>query len=471
MNIVIHLPRERDFAGTLALVNDQGETVAGPFAVCGRASDRAAAAHGNPGRLTTMPYGDTPLGTYRMRQILPSGRGTTYGDKEYGPHGVVVLDAVSGDAALAEAAGRFHIFIQGGVSGPQKRLLATNGCLRLSDADQKRLVRAISDQLSVTCDCSEAPLPAGASPIVFGDYNEGDPPPLSSVKTWPSKASNQPSLGRRNFLRGVGIAASAFAFSNPLFVTSALAGPTDIAGGGTYNPGPATAPGRAPASAPTPDPAPATDEVVTPPTTVTYPDDAPKPTDIKIPDTAPQVARTVMEAAVAGARAHDSDCSGAIKETLRILHVDDLAGKDANQMVDYMDKHKERFHEIDASEFNPAVDGRGLSNSQVKKLTDEQKEGLVAQRLANTGGIIVAGTNGTSNGHVNLVVPDYRRSESSSPNRNLYPAVAGGAIAPDKEGNTGKDSAYYAEGDKTANQTFSMSNNPPSYYVVVKRKP
>jgi len=68
--IHVQLPADRDYAGLLQLEDDFGHVIAGPYAVCGRANDEAAREHGNPARATTLPYGDTPLGTYRVTQLL-----------------------------------------------------------------------------------------------------------------------------------------------------------------------------------------------------------------------------------------------------------------------------------------------------------------------------------------------------------------------------------------------------------------
>src|SRR5262249_49108805 len=107
----VKLPRDRDRCGTLTLHDARGRRISGPFVVAGRASDALAAANGNVLRNSLLRFGDTPTGTYRVREILSSGRGTPFDTARFGPHGIVALEGVSGDAALAEANGRFHILI------------------------------------------------------------------------------------------------------------------------------------------------------------------------------------------------------------------------------------------------------------------------------------------------------------------------------------------------------------------------
>jgi hypothetical protein len=139
MRIRIGLPDDRDFAGRLEVLDDDGTVVFGPVPAAGRAHDESAAAHGNPSRNPLRAYGDTPLGTFAVRGVIPSGPGTEFEDESLGRHGVVVLEPVSGQAALADAHGRFRLFIQGGRDGDES-LRATAGAIRLRDQDQRQLV-------------------------------------------------------------------------------------------------------------------------------------------------------------------------------------------------------------------------------------------------------------------------------------------------------------------------------------------
>jgi GH24 family phage-related lysozyme (muramidase) len=178
--LVVSLPTNRDFEGVLRLEDDKGRVVAGPFAVCGRADDSAARRHGNSSRHPQLPFGDTPLGRYRMTAILPTGRGTSLSADRFGPNGVIVLAPTAGDAALADANGRFYIIIQGGKLSPGRRLRPTNGSLRLTDKDQKRLVRALRRSLHCVCECVSSSEPPGERVVGKAAPQEESDPPLAT---------------------------------------------------------------------------------------------------------------------------------------------------------------------------------------------------------------------------------------------------------------------------------------------------
>ena len=154
-SLSVRLPRDRDRCGTLCLYDARGRRLCGPFAVAGRASDVLAAANGNALRNPLLRFGDTPTGSYRVHQILNSGRATQFDAAQFGPHGIVALEGVSGDAALAEANGRFHVLIVGGKRSGDGSLRSTAGSLRLSDDHQKILVTALRKLRDVTCEVEE----------------------------------------------------------------------------------------------------------------------------------------------------------------------------------------------------------------------------------------------------------------------------------------------------------------------------
>jgi hypothetical protein len=175
--IIVTLPENRDYAGTLRLEDEDGDVVAGPFAVCGRADEAAARRHGNASRNPLLPFGDTPLGRYRIEHILPSGTGTQRPADRYGPHGVIVLTPTAGDAALADANGRFHLLIQGGAAAPGQRLRPTNGSLRLGNREQKQLIDILRDRQAIVCELLPMPGTAATRPIATDEpSNESDPP-------------------------------------------------------------------------------------------------------------------------------------------------------------------------------------------------------------------------------------------------------------------------------------------------------
>jgi hypothetical protein len=178
--LIVSLPANRDFEGVLRLEDENGRVVAGPFAVCGRADDSAARRHGNSSRHTHLPFGDTPLGRYRMTAILPTGKGTSLSADRFGPNGVIVLAPTAGDAALADANGRFYIIIQGGKLSPGRRLRPTNGSLRLADKDQKRLVRALRRNLQCVCECVSTSESLTERVVGKAAPREESDPPLAS---------------------------------------------------------------------------------------------------------------------------------------------------------------------------------------------------------------------------------------------------------------------------------------------------
>jgi hypothetical protein len=142
--IIVQLPTNRDCAGVLEIKNAAGKRIAGPFQVCGRADDERAQANKNPARNPLLPFGDTPLGRYQVVKIIGSGPGTPYGSDEFGAAGLVLLQPKQGDAALADANGRFGFFIQGGARSRNRLLRPTqDGSLRLSDRDQRKFISAL----------------------------------------------------------------------------------------------------------------------------------------------------------------------------------------------------------------------------------------------------------------------------------------------------------------------------------------
>src|SRR6202035_64878 len=176
--IKVGLPKDRSLLGVLQLESDAGELLAGPFPVCSRADGDAARRHGNLDRDPLLPFGDTPTGDYRASLMAPTAADTTQAD-QHGPHGIVVLKPTAGGAALADANGRFPLFIQGGAAGRRRRLRATNGSLRLSNRNQRSLVAALrSHPLSEwRCVIEEG---GGITGCVDEEsrFEEGDPPPL-----------------------------------------------------------------------------------------------------------------------------------------------------------------------------------------------------------------------------------------------------------------------------------------------------
>src|SRR5271170_2543187 len=154
--IEIVLASDRNRVGRLILKDDAGRKLAGPYSVCGRANDFAASEHRNPTRSPLQPYGDTPTGEYRIRGIVRTGRGTAYDATVFGKSGMIVLEPVRGEAAIADQNGRHVLVIHAGTPNPASRLLyATNGSLRMYEHHLRELIDAVRDEPSTICTISE----------------------------------------------------------------------------------------------------------------------------------------------------------------------------------------------------------------------------------------------------------------------------------------------------------------------------
>jgi hypothetical protein len=177
----IQLPKDRNYTGVLRVEDDLGRALAGPFLVCARANDLAASEHGNPRRLQALPYGDTPVGGYRVARTVGTGRGTQFDVGQFGRAGIIMLEPVSGEAAIAEANGRWFIGIHGGAPGAHGRLRSTNGCIRMRDEDVAAVIAAVAGFPNIICECTETSSHATSMLVTIDpDYDEGDPIPLNA---------------------------------------------------------------------------------------------------------------------------------------------------------------------------------------------------------------------------------------------------------------------------------------------------
>jgi hypothetical protein len=197
--LLIEFSSDRNRCGRLTLVDRAGRRICGGFAVAGRSTDSLAAAEGNPRRDTKLLYGDTPTGRYRLARTMKSGKGTFFPTAEFGPHGVVVLEAVAGDAALAEANGRFHVLLQGGRRAANGGLRSSAGALRLANDDLRLLMAALRKADEVTCEVVEADVQPKLG-FVFDDKScpAEDPAPLpredGSGAIWAGNPSRRAAL-------------------------------------------------------------------------------------------------------------------------------------------------------------------------------------------------------------------------------------------------------------------------------------
>jgi hypothetical protein len=176
--LVVKLPANRDFCGTLSLLDIRGAVILGPWPVAGRATDALAARFNNPSRDRRLRYGDTPLGIFALAGIIPTGGDTPFGAPEFGKCGAIALEPKGGEAAIAEANGRFALLIVGGPPARDGCLRSTAGALRASDAHVRELIRALRDAGEVSCDVQEAQSRSKAGKVfVDPAFRAEDPPP------------------------------------------------------------------------------------------------------------------------------------------------------------------------------------------------------------------------------------------------------------------------------------------------------
>jgi hypothetical protein len=214
--IDIQLGANRDRTGYLSACDDLGGVLVGPFPVSARAADSIASENGNPTREPVLPFGDPPTGRYKVVGVIPTGRDTPYRADLYGDGGAIVLAPVSGDAALADACGRFQILIHGGHPSEGARLRVSSGNFRVFDHDLKSLIDVVKSSAGVAVVCEESLYLArdelslsleGHDPgdtsehaailsavgsravaghlqqiVAFGEYSPGDPDPADIVK-------------------------------------------------------------------------------------------------------------------------------------------------------------------------------------------------------------------------------------------------------------------------------------------------
>ncbi len=153
--LIVELLPNRDRCGGISLIDANGRKVRGPFPVAARSSDNIAVTNGNPQRDTLLRFGDTPIGGYLVRRILKSGSGTKFPASRFGPHGLIVMEPVTGDAACADANGRFHFLIIGGDLSSDRKLRSTAGSLRLRNDHLRSLIKALAQRSDVRCEITE----------------------------------------------------------------------------------------------------------------------------------------------------------------------------------------------------------------------------------------------------------------------------------------------------------------------------
>jgi hypothetical protein len=163
--LVVQLPCDRSTAGQIFFKSDSGALLAGPFVIAGRSTSALAGAHRNQRRDPQLPYGDTPTGTFAVREVVRTGHNTPFPKTEFGACGLLILEPLTGDAALADANGRFRFAIQGGNPGPDGSLRSTAGSLRMRNDDLRALICALARNPCARCEIMSAES-AGAEAIL-----------------------------------------------------------------------------------------------------------------------------------------------------------------------------------------------------------------------------------------------------------------------------------------------------------------
>jgi hypothetical protein len=216
--ITIRLPSNRDYTGTLKLEDAKGKLIAGPFHVCARAHDELARANGNPDRLPVLPFGDMPLGEYEIVRVVPSGPGTPFDRNEFGSAGIVFLQPKHGEAALADANGRFIFLIHGGALARNGALRPTeDGSLRLSNRDQRRFIGTLRRVGADACRCNVTNSGSARRRVAIAAHSArstrapGRGDPTHSAPFAAAASASLAETSRRSWLRTVLIAAGAFA--------------------------------------------------------------------------------------------------------------------------------------------------------------------------------------------------------------------------------------------------------------------
>ncbi|MEN8723845.1 MAG: hypothetical protein ABF335_13285 [Alphaproteobacteria bacterium] len=144
--LTIFLPKDRTKMGWFNLLTgDDHLLMTGPAR--GKADNQRAIKEGNPMRLPIKPYGDTPSGTFHETSPVTFA-------KPHGRLGVgwIPLRGKSGDALVAESiGGREGLGLHAGRG--DDHLMATYGCIRVTDSDYDRLdqlIRANGGHVAVT---------------------------------------------------------------------------------------------------------------------------------------------------------------------------------------------------------------------------------------------------------------------------------------------------------------------------------
>jgi hypothetical protein len=181
VTLEIKLPSQRKEMGTLSIRKEDGTYVLADISALGKADSGTAAAHNNSTLDPLLPFGNTPTGTYAVKQIISTGAGTNYDADKYGPNGAIVLEPIGGDAFTAKLNGRTGLLIHAGRDRGTGKLVPTNGCIRVSNADMQRIIDAVvansNNAAQNRCEAISITVGIGEGDPDEG-YDEGDPPPF-----------------------------------------------------------------------------------------------------------------------------------------------------------------------------------------------------------------------------------------------------------------------------------------------------
>lgn len=152
-HLVVTLPNDRTYEGSIRLVDENGSTLAGPFRVRGEAARNVAhnppdGSVPNPSRNATQKWGNTPLGGYDVGGVIPTAT-SSHPAANYGATGAIRLVPRSGDALVAASNGRVGLLIHSQPDHPSlppdfQSLRPTGGCLRMLPDDVGSLISVMS---------------------------------------------------------------------------------------------------------------------------------------------------------------------------------------------------------------------------------------------------------------------------------------------------------------------------------------
>lgn len=179
--ITVCFSAQREEPGTLKAFDAAGRLVSGPWPAVGKADPALAAAGGNPSCDRLQRFGDTPTGTYEVIGLLPAGSDARAVSR-FGPHGILKLRPVSGEAAEADANGRTMLLIHGG----DDPLAATDGSIRVPDPAMAEIVLLVPDDPSTLQSRIQVVVEDGAG---YAEWRDADTARDDRYRSWARQPS------------------------------------------------------------------------------------------------------------------------------------------------------------------------------------------------------------------------------------------------------------------------------------------